>query len=371
LFLERSLSLVKDGGRLGLVLPSGLGSDAGAAGLRRAMFDRTGIDSLVSLDNRDGIFPVHRSLRILLFTATTGRRTAVLPCRVGVADRDAIDRLPESGADPEAVLLPRLLLDKLGGGDLAIPKVQGARDLDILHAVTFSLPAIGDRDGWHIRFGRELNATDDRRHFHRASRGLPIIEGKHLMPFTVNASAAGLRIDRDLAATLVDPGRTFARRRLAYREVASATNRLTLIAAVLPAGTITTHTVSCLKDDLDDESQDYLCGVLNSFVANYLVRMRVNTHVSSGIIDRLPVPVPCHDDPRFREIAGLSRSIAAAARGGTAHAATADARARLQALTARSYALRPSHFEHILATFPLVPRNERDRAMSAYYDIVP
>ena len=38
---------------------------------------------------------------------------------------------------------------------------------------------------------------------------------------------------------------------------------------------------------LDDECQRYLCGMLNSFVANYLVRMRVSTHVSSGIIDRL------------------------------------------------------------------------------------
>ena len=62
---------------------------------------------------------------------------------------------------------------------------------------------------------------------------------------------------------------------------------------MLPAGVVTTHTVFCLKDLLDDECQEYLCGILNSFVANYLVRMRVSTHVTSGIIDRLPVPV-CH-----------------------------------------------------------------------------
>ena len=42
---------------------------------------------------------------------------------------------------------------------------------------------------------------------------------------------------------------------LAYREVAAATNRLTLIAAILPADTITTHTVFCLKEPLDDECE--------------------------------------------------------------------------------------------------------------------
>jgi hypothetical protein len=36
------------------------------------------------------------------------------------------------------------------------------------------------------------------------------------------------------------------RARLAYRDVASATNRLTLIAAVIPARAATTHTLFCL-----------------------------------------------------------------------------------------------------------------------------
>ena len=144
---------------------------------------------------------------------------------------------------------------------------------------------------------------------------MPIIEGKHLLLYR-RCRGVSQRIRPDVAATLVDPAQTFGRARLGYREVAAATNRLTLIAAVLPEGTITTHTVFCLKVPLDVECQWYLCGMLNSFVANYLVRMRVSTHVS-GIIDRLRVPLPRRDAPRFREIAALSasRSTASSARG--------------------------------------------------------
>ena len=73
LFLERSLALLRHGGRLGMVLPSGLATDRGAAPLRRALFDRTHVDTLVSLENRERMFPVHRSLKFLLVSATVRR----------------------------------------------------------------------------------------------------------------------------------------------------------------------------------------------------------------------------------------------------------------------------------------------------------
>jgi hypothetical protein len=99
--------------------------------------------------------------------------------------------------------------------------------------------------------------------------------------------------------------------------------------------------------------------------------------VTSGIIDRLPVPVLRRDDTQFRELVDLSRSIEALNHAGTARAASSStlssamhSRARLQALAATIYGLQSAHFAHILETFPLVPRNERDAAMTAFYDIV-
>jgi hypothetical protein len=271
--------------------------------------------------------------------------------------------VPELGPDRDAVPLTRPLLERLSGEQMAVPDVRSRRDLEILHVIAFTTPALGDANGWHVRFGRELNATDDRRHFDRGLAGLPVIEGKHLGPFTVDVAAAPLRIAPGTAATLVDPARTFRRSRLGYREVASATNRLTLIAAIVPEGTITTHTVFCLKDDVDHASQWYLCGMLNSFVANYLVRFRVGTHVSSGIIDRLPVPAPRPNAARVGQIVDLSMALAAAPLERTAYA-------RLQALAAREYGLDSSQFGHILATFPLVPQADRAAALAAFYDII-
>jgi hypothetical protein len=60
------------------------------------------------------------------------------------------------------------------------------------------------------------------------------VEGKQIQPFRVDLDASRFAIPAGAASRLLDPGRTFGRPRLAYRDVSSATNRLTLIAAILP-----------------------------------------------------------------------------------------------------------------------------------------
>src|SRR6185295_9963884 len=72
LFVERAVSLARAGGRIGIVLPSGLACDHGSAPLRRLLFSRCAVDGVIGFDNRDGVFPIHRSVRFLLLTATSG-----------------------------------------------------------------------------------------------------------------------------------------------------------------------------------------------------------------------------------------------------------------------------------------------------------
>ena len=205
--------------------------------------------------------------------------------------------------------------------------------------------------------------------FTRDEDGLPVVEGKHLHPFIVDVDAAAACIPRTVAARLLDRGRTFGRPRVAYREVASSTNRLTLIAAIIPMDVVTTHTLFCIKEALDEDSQRYLCAVLNSFVANYLIRMRVSTHVSAGIIDRLRAPMPQRYSRWFREIVDLSGALEEAGRSAGSDRTFED-RARLQALVAMEYLVTPAQLRHILSTLPLVPQRDRDAALSSFCDIV-
>ena len=140
-----------------------------------------------------------------------------------------------------------------------------------------------------MHFGRELNATDDKGAF---------------VPFTGSAECAGPCSRGNRSSRFVSRSRRAVtswptaatehecprRARLAYRDIASATNRLTLIAAIIPPRAVTTHTLFCLKTPLPADAQHVLCALLNSFVANYLVRLRVNTHVTVALVSRLPCP---------------------------------------------------------------------------------
>jgi hypothetical protein len=358
LFVERSLRLLRRTGSCGLILPSGFASDQGSSFLRRHMFERTDVRTFTTIDNADGLFPIHRGLRFLLLTFTTPGRTTDVPVRSGVRDVDALERVADCGADTEAVSVPRALIEKVSGESLAVPELRTAVDLRIVSAVSLGVPALSDSEGWAAHFGRELNATDDRPHFNESRHGMPVIEGKQLGAFRAAVNEAKYWIPRDQAARLVDADRTFSRARLAYREVASASNRMTLIAAIVPAGTLTTHTLFCLKTLLDEEAQLFLCGVLNTYVANYLIRMRVTTHVTAAIISRLPVPRPARSDPRFAAVVSDARALT--------QAEDPERLAGLNATVASLYRLTGPEFEYVTGTFPLVPLADRSLALRRF-----
>jgi hypothetical protein len=207
-----------------------------------------------------------------------------------------------------------------------------------------------------------LNATDDRGHFigTQGAEGsaLTIIEGKHLAPFRVEPDRSSQRIDRAVAATLIDPASSYGRPRIAYRDVASATNRLTLIAALLPTDSLSTHTVFCLKTPLPLRDQWCLLAILNSLVANYLVRLRVTTHVTTAIMSRLPVPRPAAGGAVFDELATLAQRLAT-----TGIEAAPNDYARLNAIVAGLYGCSSGEYAHVVSTFPLLPAQLRETCL--------
>ena len=344
LFLERAFQLVRPHGRIGLVLPGGLLTDVGTAALRRHLFDCLDVDEITGLDNRGGIFPIHRSVRFVLLSCTAGSPTTRVACRFGVSNPDhleAPDALPP-------IELTRAFLTRLSGADdMGVPELHSPRDLQLLEQISAMVPRLGDDDGWNVRFGRELNASDDRGLFEPldGASGRPVLEGKQIEPF--RTAVEGARYQLRAGAQERVPRRP----RLAYRDVASATNRLTLTAAVVPARAVTTHTLFCLRNPLPPGTQHVLCALLNSFVANYLIRFRVNTHVTATLMSKLRIPVVAQGSAEFIRLAFLARTLAESREPVEGMREYVE----LQAQVAKLYGLGSASFEHILSTFPLIP----------------
>jgi hypothetical protein len=364
LFVERSVGLLRRGGRLGMVLPWGLASDHGSAPLRRMLFERCDTDAIFGFENSAGIFPIHRGVRFLLLSATAGRPTRETSCRFGERDPAVLadaERSPgAAAADAHTVTLTPALLERMSGPGLAIPSVRSTAELRMAERLVARWPALSAAQGWAARFGRELNRSDDRRLFAARGSGMPVVEGKHVDPYAVRVSRCGLRLAQGAAL----PGRELRaaarRHRLAYRDVASASNRLTLIAAIVPPGAVTVHTLFCLRGPVPLGDQVVLCCLLNSYVANWLVRMWVTTHLGTSTVERLPVPRP----PAASFAAGRLRSLGHRLLRTAGQDATAQAEA--QGLAAGLYGLTVEEFAVILETFPLVEADVRAAAAESH-----
>ena len=373
LFLERVWHLTRPGGRFGLIVPSGLATDPGSAALRRHLLGRCGVDTWIGFENRRAIFPIHRSVRFVLLAATNAGTTERLQLSCGLHDTTLLDRCPSGpgdGREIASVTVSRTRLEAWDPVHLTIPELTSDTALGISTQAAEVAPALAAATGWSARFGRELNATDDRPHLvatppgprrHRDRDLLPIVEGKHLSPFRVALDDTTLAVDVATAGSLVAASATFGRARLAYRDVASATNRVTLIAAFLPRRTLSTHTVFCLKTLIPARSQWCLLALLNSLVANYLVRLRVTTHVTTALMAALPVPKPAPGSPVFEELVRLARRLARHGIDGAPHAY-----ARLNALVARLYGLTPDQYRHVVGSFPLLAEDLRALCVGAH-----
>lgn len=354
LFLERSIQALRPGGRLGLLLPAGLQSDVGSADLRRALLDHCRIDTWIGFDNRRAIFPIHRSVRFIVLAGTAAGHTEALPMMDGGSDPAVLARLPDEPASTAGTLplisVTRAFVARWDSEHLSLPALTSPAAMAIA-ARALETPALADPQGWGVTFGRELNATDDRPRFVPAGArvdGLPIVEGKQVRPFAVDLGAVTLAVPRPYARTRL--GSRWSKPRVCYRDVAAATNRLTLIAAVLPAGVVSVHTVFCARTVLSSADTWCLTALLNSLVANYLVRLQMTTHVTTTLMARLPVPRPFAGSAVHAELGRLAAVL-------SSHGAIDDqpeAYARLNAIAAGLYGLDAAAYAHVISTFPLL-----------------
>lgn len=369
LFLERGLQLLRPGGRFGVIVPGGLLTDRRSSGLRRALLDTTTLDPLVGFENREGLFPIHRATRFVLLAGRQGGATTALRCRFGLTDPGALDALPDEPRDDPPgwarVRIERASIARWDPAGHTIPDLPDPIDLRLLIEIGRRVPALAAADGWQVRFGRELNATDDGRRFVEAGAAadgaIPIVEGKHLEPFRVRLTDVRRVLPRRALSGAASRLAGLHRPRLAYRDVTSATNAVTLIAAVLPAGCLSTHTVFCAKSVLAPDEQHGLMGLLNSLVANYLVRRWVSSHVTAELMARLPVPRPAPGDPAWREIVRCTARLES-----TGVAGAPDAYARLNAAAAHLYGLDRAAFAHVLDTFPLIAPRLREACSARF-----
>lgn len=275
MFVEAGHALLGPGGQFGFVVPSGFYTDKGSASLRRLLLNRCSWRWLYGFENRNKLFDIHRSFKFCVVIArkngAEGGGTDAI--QAAFMRHDLEDWAEAKGALP----YPAERVTAFSPKSLSVLEIRSERDLAVLTKIYANSVLLGDDgpDGWGIRYAREFDMTNDSKLFiardkaeaagYRADEYgrwvgeegevlLPLYEGRMIGQFDFSEkgwvsgkgrSAVWREIpwgEKKVEPQFLMRREDFAesdyasdgRARAGFMDVTSATNRRTMIAALVP-----------------------------------------------------------------------------------------------------------------------------------------
>lgn len=162
MFLELAHALVREGGRVGLIVPSGIYTDSGSVKLRELFLDRCRWEWLFGFENRNKVFDIDSRFKFCPVILEKGGQTEAIRAafmRHDIADWEEGERyVLDYPADRIVRFSPR---------SKAVLEVRDPRDLAVLEKMYTNGVLLGDnsKKGWGIRYAREFDMTNDSKLF--------------------------------------------------------------------------------------------------------------------------------------------------------------------------------------------------------------
>ncbi|MFH0911391.1 MAG: N-6 DNA methylase [Planctomycetota bacterium] len=324
LFIERSLALVRPGGRITFVVPAGFLMDRSAAPLRKSLLRHHGLRSIEHFsESEKGFDGVGQSITIFLAERGKGR-----PKRIRVRGARGA-----SGAHDDSRPVTRVeqyvathLLEKLDPCLLPIP-LAAPWDWKLVHWLARHARArFGDLAEGGVG---EVDQTVYGRHL-RDEGGVLLVRGAHLSPFCadLDPSPARQRFVEEVGL-LEQKGRAsgFCRahareERVAQLGIRNLESRPRLVASCVPSGVYLGNSVNGWRPK-PSVPMTLLVALLNSALYDWRFRLTSsNNNINLYEVEGLPLPdalvqhfaqdpnLPCRERNRFASLlAALERAV--------------------------------------------------------------
>lgn len=421
-FLERSYQLTCPEGRIGLVLPAALCTAEGALGLRRMLLAQTRIEALVTLENKDRLFPIDTRFKYLILVAEKGQGpTTMLPSRFMLS---SVEEATKCLANKDLIPIPTSTITTISPYNLTFADVRDQREVSLLERLHQRFPTLGTDlpHSWNVHFVRELDMTNDSNLFIERTRLptkrgtrkiagyqndehslIPLFEGRMIHQFDnafkAHVSGHGRKatwkelswsqkqitphyyVEDKVAARISG----FGKLRVGYCDVTGQTNERTILAALLPGRCVAGNKVPTLRFAAPYEDDLRICllwlAIANSFVVDWLMRMRMSTTINFFHWHQIPFPRLLPTDPIAEELISAAARLSSTGieEQALAHVTTSRSwekwiaatpashvadepwirqyiRANLDAKVAGLFGLSVSDYAYILTTFPLLDR---------------
>ena len=345
------MSLIKPGGIVGLLTPSGIYGDKTAAAFFKSVSTGGRVGGLFDFENRKIFFKeVHASFKFCaLILGGEDRRFDDTRCAFFLHDTDTIkdpDRCFPLSPDDFARVNPNTG---------TAPVFRTRRDADITRRIYEHHPVLvdrsdgGERKAWPVRYHTMFHMTNDSHLFRTAAqldaqgfypvegnrwkRGdqlyLPLYEGKMVQAFDHRAASIVVNpnnlnrpaVTKELSPKhhadpdmLPDPQFWVSEERIewpeglgwavAFKDATATTNSRTMIAAIV-SQTAVGNTLALYLPASNDvlsyrENASMLIACFNSFPLDFVARQKVQgQHLNKFIVEQIPVIAPGDYDRQF------------------------------------------------------------------------
>ena len=322
LFIERSLQLVKPGGRIRLIVPDSLLREQSSAPLRSLLVNQHEWTTIWTFPESARLFP-GVSQGVLVLGLTVGGETDGL-LSFGPTEKSDLCSRNGLGANVPCITLDKERWRRWTQSDWSVPRLPRERELrDELLTIIDELaeaPRLSDRNHWlsgkdgcvRVRVGEvdQTNWSEDIYPWKKGSRGVPFVRGIHFRSNNddvwIHHPAFNSEISNDaperkqaLWRGKIDPPTL---PRLACQAIVNAQQTRRLRWVVLPAGSVLGNSVNHLQLPEDvmemltqihndyEEALYWLCNMLNSEKLDAWARAwAANNNVNNYELELLPL----------------------------------------------------------------------------------
>ncbi len=380
-FIKRIiLLLLKNNGSCGIIIPANFYIDLNNKILRKLVFTKCNVHSLYQFDNTKKIFPaIDSRTKIISLIFSKNSSTKSFKSMFHQNDITRLEKINDEALDYDMEVIK-----KVSPNSLSLIEYGNEIEIEIIKKL-YEFPVISKNSKllFETKHG-DFHTTKDAPLFNTKKLGVPVFQGGMIHQFTHLHNEPKYWIESKKAIKFLKSKKSKTDSkilidaefpRIIWRNVARGTDMRTLICTILPPKNFVTNSVNYVKPLVANEKAFstkklfFICGIMNSFFIDFIIRRRVDKIVGGYFLYELPLPNFNEKDQSNQDVVDLVGSLICTTqefddlRNELKIKKTVSSiedreniLAKLNIIVAQIFNLTKTEIEYVLSTFPN-PRN--------------
>lgn len=375
-FLQRVTENVVQGGHISYLVPAGLIRSQGTQVLRRYLFSNAKRVEFDLLDNQANYFTIDTRFKFVLLSFDKNEQMRDLLKEFFFS----IPTVTSENVVKGSLVCFNIAQLEAVRPDLTIPETGSEEEKNLFFKVCENGQPWGRDDNvWLADISREVDMTNNRKHFIDSSKGnaMPVIEGRMVQQHRFGTKTYISGSGRSAKWVPCSSGgkshfyypfdkmsdvlfKRTCTKRAGYCDIAGQTNERAMMSAVIPSNVVCGNKVPTLLFP-NDTSGDLIylwIGITNSFVFDWMIRRIISTTVNYFLLLSIPMPaISVHSD-LAKKIIKKTKQLSVMNGDYYTSNRMAELRSDIDVYVAEAYGLRTKDMELIMKDFPLLDRKQ-------------